>query len=93
MYRCTCPDENTLCKHIHKVRIVSVRATQNPAQQAATANADARWRQEVNVDREVGPVFLGLRCKVVALFQMTFWNSLIFVQEFSNPSVGQGCTK
>lgn len=53
MYHCTCPDENTLCKHIHKVRIVSIRATQTPVQQAAATRSDKRWRQKVNVDRKV----------------------------------------
>ncbi|XP_034248341.1 uncharacterized protein LOC117649560 [Thrips palmi] len=65
MYRCTCPDNNTMCKHVHKVRIMSVRSTQTADQRAATSREDQRWRKEVDVDREVRRVrsILGeIRC-------------------------------
>ncbi|XP_034252352.1 ribosomal L1 domain-containing protein CG13096-like isoform X2 [Thrips palmi] len=53
MYRCTCPDDNTLCKHIHKVRMLSVRSDRTDAQRASASRQDRRWRRRARVQRKV----------------------------------------
>lgn len=57
MYWCTCPDDNTLCKHIHKVRMHSlgVRSSQAVVPQrlaAAATSAGPLLRPEDHLVRE-----------------------------------------